>query len=280
MKLNSNRIVPRRSGSFLGPPQAESFTLIELLVVIGIIAVLMAAVVPAVTSLKSSGDVAAAAYTIKGTLERARNYAMANNTYTWVGFFEEDAESVGVAGSGRVIMSAVASIDGTNIYASGSGVIDRTKLTPIGKLVKVDNLHLPLFAIGSGTGDTFDTRPSLQSDPIGGYNYSRFGELNAPPPNTAPYSTPYRFQYPTGNPAAAVQYTFQKLLQFNPFGEARVNGNSYKIRKVVEIGLVATHGSLVPTPMTGAGTSTAIYKGNVVALQLSGLGGDIKLYQR
>ena len=34
-----------------------------------------------------------AAHEVAGALETARSYAMANNTYTWVGFFEEDASS-------------------------------------------------------------------------------------------------------------------------------------------------------------------------------------------
>lgn len=261
-----------------------AFTLLELLVVMGIIAVLTALVAPAFTSLKSAGDVTSAADTIKGLVEQARNYAMAKNTYAWVGFFEEDANSStpAVAGNGRLVMSAVASIDGTNVYGSGTGAIDPTKLRQIGKLVKISNVHLPLFAICSGTctGNTFDTRPPVQFDPTAGYNYSRFGELNNATPNTAPYTTPYNFQYPVGNPAPTAQYTFNKLLQFSPLGEARVNGNSYQARAVVEIGLVQTHSNLVPTPTSGAGTSTATYSGNVVALQLTGFGGNVKIYRR
>src|SRR4029453_17181983 len=103
------------------------------------------------------------------------------------------------------IMSIVASKNGTNVYGSGSGTIDPAKLVQVGKLIKIDNVHLPLFAIGDGKGETFDKRPALQSDPTAGYNYSRFGELNAAPPNTAPYSTPLNFQYPVGSPAPLAQ---------------------------------------------------------------------------
>src|SRR4029450_6783382 len=67
------------------------FTLLELLIVVGIIVVLMVLLAPAFTSLKSAGDVTNAAYTIKSVLDSARTYAKANNTYTWVGFYEEDA---------------------------------------------------------------------------------------------------------------------------------------------------------------------------------------------
>src|SRR6266581_5858922 len=81
----------------------SGFTLIELLVVIGVIILLTALLTPVFTNLKGAGDVTSAAYTIKGVLEQARTYAMANNTYTWVGFFEEDVSNStpAVAGNGR-----------------------------------------------------------------------------------------------------------------------------------------------------------------------------------
>ena len=259
-----------------------AFTLVELLVVIGIIGLLMVLIVPAFTSLKSGTDVTSAAYTIKGALDTARTYAKANNTYTWVGFFEEDISSAtpATAGTGRLVMSIVASKDGTNVYGSGTGTIDPIKLIQIGKLIKIDNVHLPLFVVGTGGGDTFDTRPILQSDPTAGYNYSRFGELNAPIPNTAPYTTPYNFQYPVGNPAPTQQYIFSKLLQFSPRGENRVNGESYDIRRVVEIGLIQTHATATPVPISGAGTSAVVFDGNVVAVQITGFGGSVKIYRR
>ena len=68
----------------------SGFTLIELLVVIAIIILVAAFIVPAFTSIKGAGDVTSAAYTIKGVLDQARTYAIANNTYTWVGFYEEE----------------------------------------------------------------------------------------------------------------------------------------------------------------------------------------------
>ena len=264
----------------------RGFTLLELLVVIAIIGILMVLVAPAFTNMKSANDVTTAAYTIKGVLAQARTHAQANNTYTWVGFYEENASTSSTnpptPGNGRLVLSTVASKDGTNIYGTSTGTIDCTKLTQVGNLVKIDNVHLPLLAIGteSGDADTFDTRPALQSDPTAGYNFSRFGELNGTIPNTAPYSTPYNFQYPVGSPCPTAQYTFNKLFQFSPRGECRVNGDSYQVRRVVEVGLVQTRGSTVPTPTSGAGTSTATYSGNVVALQINGFGSTVKIYRR
>jgi prepilin-type N-terminal cleavage/methylation domain-containing protein len=267
--------------SVLERPPA-GFTLLELLIVIGIIALLMVLIVPAFTNIKSGTDVTSAAYTIKGVLDTARTYAKANNTYTWVGFYEEDISSTTPAtpGVGRLVMSIVASKDGTNVYGSGNGTIDPTKLVQVGKLIKIDNVHLPLFAVCQTgcTGEEFDTRPAVQNDPGAGYNYSRFGELNSPPPNTAPYTTPYDFQYPVGNPAPTAQYRFYKLLQFSPRGESRVNGDSYDIRRVIEIGLIQTHSTATPVPRSGTGGS--IFDGNVVAVQINGFAGDVRIYRR
>src|SRR6266542_5909495 len=69
------------------------FTLLELLIVVGIIALLLGLIAPAFTYIKGGNDVTSAAYTIKGVLDTAHTYAKANNTYTWVGFYEENVEN-------------------------------------------------------------------------------------------------------------------------------------------------------------------------------------------
>src|SRR5256885_190185 len=117
--------------------RASAFTLLELLIVVGIIGLLLVLLAPAFTTIKGGTDVTSAAYTIKGVLDTARTYAQANNTYTWVGFFEENVSSgtPGTAGTGRVVMSIVASKDGTKVYDANSTSIDPTKLIQVGKLV-------------------------------------------------------------------------------------------------------------------------------------------------
>src|SRR5213592_1192477 len=88
--LRAEGCPPWLAGAIWRKRLTSGFTLVELLVVIGIIILLTALLTPAFTNLKSAGDVTSAAYTIKGVLEQARTYAMANNTYTWVGFYEEN----------------------------------------------------------------------------------------------------------------------------------------------------------------------------------------------
>jgi prepilin-type N-terminal cleavage/methylation domain-containing protein len=262
-----------------------AFTLLELLIVIGIIALLLVLLAPAFTTIKGAGDVTSAAYTIKGVLDTARTYAEANNTYTWVGFFEEDISSAtpGTAGNGRVVMSIVASKDGTTVYnPNNPGSIDATRLIQVGKLVKIDNFHLPIFSPGLSTGDTFDTRPWPSPAPTPA-NDSRFGEINLSGTQSAPTTnTQFPFQYPVGTPAPQAQYTFQKTLQFNPRGESTINsglgmgGVTYNVKQIVEIGLIQTHGNVVPTPTPSAGN----YVGNVAAVQITGFGGSVKIYRR
>src|SRR5437764_4053203 len=123
---------------------------------------------PAFTNLKSAGDVTSAGYTIKGVLDQALTYAKANNTYTWVGFYEENVSqpspNLATPRIGRVVMSVVASNDGTIIYdiSTNPGTIDPTRLVQVGKLTKVENVHLWTHTdVPSGTGSTFDTRPNV-----------------------------------------------------------------------------------------------------------------------
>jgi type II secretory pathway pseudopilin PulG len=269
--------------------------LLELLIVVGIIGLMLVLLRPAFTYIKGGNDVTSAAYNIKGVLDTARTYAQANNTYVWVGFYEEDVSQASVIPApdprctgcvGRFVMSIVASKDGTDLGADASSsltgtenFIDAMKLVQVNKLVKIDNVHLPLFALGTGTGDTFDARPS--PTPATDAPFSRFGELNALPPNTAPYEptngglTKFPFQYPVGNPVPTWQYRFRRTLRFSPTGESRIN-STYDARRFVELGLLQTHGNLTHTPSPGPGQ----YPGNVIAIQIGGIGGNVRIYRR
>ena len=240
----------------------KGFTLLELLIVMGIIAVLMVLIAPAFTTIKGGTDVTSAAYTIKGVIDTARTYAKANNTYTWVGFYEEDVSqsstNPATAGAGRLVMSIVASKDGTTVYDPNSlAIIDAAKLTQVGKLVKIDNVHLWTHTDSPpGTGTTFDTRPNVASTYCIG---------NSSPPTSA---TP--FQYPLGNPPPSPQYTFIKALQFSPRGELRVNNNSNSPQRAVEIAFEPTRGAAVPASVPA----------NVSAIQINGFAGDVTIYRR
>jgi prepilin-type N-terminal cleavage/methylation domain-containing protein len=261
-----------RSRAFTLPKLRErsrAFTLVELLVVMSIIAILLVLMAPAFTTLKSAGDVTSAADTIKGVLDQARTYAMANNTYSWVGFYEEDVSQPSIVHGvdpctgcvGRVVMSIVASKDGTTVYDSNSPAkIETTKLIQLGKLTKIENVHLATFSNGSGTGSTFATRPAVTY---------RIGDGATPPNSLTP------FQYPVGNPEPVAQYTFVKAVQFSPRGEARIDNStsSYPLQTAAEIGMIPTHSTTV------ANANPNLVP-NRVAIQFTGVGGDVKIYRQ
>jgi Tfp pilus assembly protein FimT len=246
--------------------------LIELLIVVGIIALLLVLIAPAFNYIKGGNDVTSAAYTIKGVLDTARTYAKANNTYSWVGFYEENVANPAspnpdTPAVGRIIISIVASKDGTKIYDPTNLVQqDLTSgLVQVGKLTKINNVHLWTHTDApNGTGSTFGTRPPVLSTYCIG--------------DTSPSNSTTPFGYPVGNPAPTAQYTFVKAVEFSPRGDARVNNSTinssgneiFPLQTAAEIALEPTHGATVPAPLPA----------NLVAVQFTGVGGTIKIYRR
>ena len=251
--------------------RCRSFTLLELLIVVGIIGLLLVLIAPAFTTIKGGGDVTSAAYTIKGVLDTARTYAKANNTYSWVGLFEEDVSQASTnpatLGTGRLVMSIVASKDGSIIYdPTNLAQQDLTaRLTQVGKLVKIDNVHLWTHTDSpSGTGSTFPTRRNVSGIYCVG--------------DTTPANSTTPFGYPLGNPAPAAQYTFLKAIQFSPRGEARINNGTvnadgteiFPLQTLAEIGLEPTHGPSVPASIPGS----------AFAIQFTGIGSSVSIYRQ
>jgi prepilin-type N-terminal cleavage/methylation domain-containing protein len=251
----------------------NGFTLLELLIVVGIIGLLLVLLAPAFTTIKGSGDVTSAAYTIKAVLDTARTYAKANDTYTWVGFYEEDVSqpstNPSTQGIGRIVMSIVASKNGTMLYTpplTGVVTLPSASLIYVGKLTKIENAHLKTFPDPPGTPpDTFNTRPTPGSPPND--LTARIGN-DATDPSTpvAPASPSLRFPYPLGG----TQYSFAKIIQFSSRGEGVIDNSNYTFTRICEIGLEPTHGAVVPSSTPA----------NVCVVQFNAFAGDVKIYQR
>jgi prepilin-type N-terminal cleavage/methylation domain-containing protein len=249
----------------------NGFTLLELLIVVGIMGLLLVLIAPAFTTIKGGTDVTSAAYTIKSVLDTARTYAKANNTYTWVGFFEEDASlsstTPATPGNGRIVMSIVASKDGSNVYGSVAGPAadmdpNGTKLFQVGKLTKLENMHLRTFGNGTGAApaDTFPTRPPVVGTaPV---TDAKIGD-------TSPLDSLRYFHYPATVIEGQRQYKFVKMIQFNPRGECRPQNDNYEIRTFIEVGLQQTHGTSAP----------GLADPKNCAVQLTGFSGNVKIYQ-
>ncbi|MBA3351185.1 MAG: type II secretion system protein [Blastocatellia bacterium] len=259
--------LPRRPDS--------AFTLIELMVVIAIIVILMVLLVPAFRSIKGARDVTSGAYTIKEALDQARAYAMANHTYTWVGFYEEAAtnSTSGTshpAGVGRLVISAVASVDGaryrdaaidlTNPPAFDNSVSPRPLNNPVvlaqlGKLIRVENVHLATTQIGSA-------RPAVTNSFLVGHDdFTKHPQ--AAPPYTA-VTNPTTFTYPLTGTA---EYTFGKAIEFSPKGGARKIVDS--VTPLMEITVQPTHSTVIDNADP-----------NIFAIQVGGIGGNIQIYRR
>ncbi len=263
------------------PPRIRSggFTLIELMVVIGVIVLLASLLAPAFTNLKGAGDITTAAETIAGTLAHARIHALANNTYTWVGFYEEAATSTSATnaippypGKGRLLLAIVRSLDGTSIFDENdpSAVLPATRIAQVGKLVKLEGVHVT--DIGAPPSPAPNSTPLANSlDARSDFPYTYAANLDADHFNRISSDNDDRTKFWF----VAQGYTFYKTVRFTPRGEANLNG-TYSLKVAAELGLVPTRGDVAPTPPPAGGR----YTGNVVAIQFSGVGGNFKVYRQ
>ena len=106
---------------------SRGFSLVELLTVISIAGILAVLTVPAMQGLQQSGNFNRSLYALSDSLNLARSYAMANNTYVYAGLTEVDCTQSTLASpqvnngvGGRVILSIVATKDGTSDSSSWS----------------------------------------------------------------------------------------------------------------------------------------------------------------
>lgn len=249
---------------------ADAFTLIELLVVIAIMLALITLLVPAFNGIKKGQDVTKAAYDIAGLLDQARGYAMANNTHVFVGLAEVD-DSVNSSATpqqtttsspyGRVAVAVVASKDGTSGYGSDptswNTATNDANLFAVGKLQYFDNMHIPAAPLGTPGG--MASRPlassTIQVLQVGGI----FSSL-----------TP--FYWPLGaSSSTAAQYNFARVIEFDPQGVAwfQSNSNINTMVQYFEIGLLPTHGNIVP----------ASTPADIAAVQIDGMTGATRIYR-
>ena len=243
--------------------RVAGFTLIELLAVVGLMLVLLTFLGPAIAGMKGAGDLTKAAYEIKGLLDQARAYAVANNTYVFVGFAEVSAAVNAsvipqTAGFGRIAAVVIASNDGTWSGAVSSGTIQVASVGVIGKLQRWENLHFAALAdtaLSGGMANRFKVDPCFEMG------------------NTAwVQATSPVFYWPLQG--TANQYAFKKVVVFDPQGVARniVDPSATGAASMVscfEIGLIPTNGATVSEKLPT----------NLAALQIDGVTGATRIFR-
>src|ERR1700734_3542471 len=122
-RITNQKAVPEFCA--LSKARAQGFSLVELLTVISIAGILAILTVPAVQGLQQAGGFNKSVYAMSDSLNLARSYALANNTYVYVGLTEVDRTqnimtSPQNPGVGRVALSIVATKDGTSDVSSWS----------------------------------------------------------------------------------------------------------------------------------------------------------------
>lgn len=224
--MNTTFPLRRRAGP-------SAFSLLELLTVMAILAVMMSTMIPALSGLKTAGDVTRSAYDIAGTLEQARAYAMANNTYVYVGLIERDSQDPSKAETGQILMVAMRSQDGTRGFAADN-------LFPLTKLCRMENMHLA------------DDLPNE-----GGLSRPRTSEANRVANDAFVAQSSF----------TCSGLSFTKIIQFSPRGMASVQSSTTSVAQWIEIGLTASHGGTAASPqncavlvLDGVTGSTKIYR--------------------
>jgi len=196
---------------------------------------------------------------------------MANNTYVWVGFYEEEATALTptnvtppYTGKGRVLIACVFSTDGMKIYQDSDPIaqLPANRIKQLGRLIKLEGIHLT--DIGAPPSSPPSSAPSYSLDVRSDYPYTyaasigadHFNRINSDSADTT------RFAF------VAQNYTFSKTVRFNSRGEANLN-STYSLKNVAEIGLRPTHGTVVDNGSP-----------NLVAIQFGGVAGNFKIYRR
>jgi Tfp pilus assembly protein FimT len=282
---------PPESGKSDGPADginalstpAAAFTLVELLVVVAVIVIMMTLAIPAFNAIRGGTDFTSEVYDISNTLEQSRAYAMANNTYVMVGIGEYAASqsssaSPQSAGTGRVAIAVIASKDGTQPYRSLLNSNPNTLATwptvygsggafvAVTKVMTFQNLHL---ADLQSTSQTLPTSGNMARPAVSAY-YD-IGNTSTAYNSATPFAWPLGARL-AGSPQP--QYTFNKVIEFDPQGSARIisTTNLNAIPYCIEIGLQPTHGvTAIPLASTTSG--------QIAAIQIDGMSGATRTYR-
>jgi prepilin-type N-terminal cleavage/methylation domain-containing protein len=264
------------------------FTLVELLVVLAIMAILSSLLMTAFNSIGDSQSLAAETSDFQQMLDDARAYAMANDTFVFVGMEEVDASLstgavpqnlVSSTNGGRLAAVAVTTQDGTSALGTTN-----SNAVAISKLRIFPNVHLQAsYYMGPGRKSNTNvtaTAPSPLANRalLAAKTYS----LGNNATQAASVTSSEYFTWPL---SGAAQYTFNRLIQYSPDGAACLVAPSTYVHATytptwLEIDLEEMHGYALATVPTYTSLNKASAGHQVVAIQIDGITGSTQLFQQ
>jgi len=232
----------------------SAFTLIELIVVLAVIGILVAMGSFAFKGLLSSNQFSRNVYQLADEIKLARSYALANDTYVYLGLVETDqtqdsGATPQVAGIGRVDVGLVATKDGTTFDSTNYNSSDLVLIRPVATL---DMIHIATSLPPATSGGM--ARPS--------------NNVNNLESGSALFTT--AFSLPLGSNLGTGKYNFVRSIPFNPEGEITVSGTAVQY---VEIDLLPCFGAAVPA------VPASPNQGNQAALIVDGATGAFTVFR-
>ena len=173
---------PTRRVFTLRQRERFAFTLLELLVVIGIIAILMAMIAPAVTSLSKSNGRKAAIANLLGGIEQARAEAIKSGQATYVVFptFASGAQST----LDRYNYKSYAIFEDDAVHPGSVKQLTEWKSFPIGVALRAaGTAALSNLADPATLGVAFSFAPDPSAAPLKCFKFNSNGEVQAPAGN-------------------------------------------------------------------------------------------------
>lgn len=221
--------------------RSRAFSLVELLTVIAVMSLLVSMAVPALSSLAKGSQMNQSLMELSGTLDAARQYAIARNTYVWVALRHSPQGDAG----DELSMVTLASKSGTDP-------------SPWSNYGQVPNAQIEIL----GKPRTFS---QIRLEEAGVFDMSRIPALSGKASVTAGNSlADGKAVFQVKLPGQTSPTDFSRVIQFTPGGEARVSSS---VIDVIEFGVHPTRGNVAD-------------ENNVAVLRVNGLTGQTSVYRR
>lgn len=220
--------------------KGQGFTIVELLTVAAVMSILLSVAVPALSSMAMGNQMNRSLIELSGTLDHARQYAIAHNTYVWVALRPNSSGSQG----DELSVALLASKTGTDPSPwSNYGSVPNAQIDILTKPRTFENIRFE-------EANTFSQGkiPSLAGK-------SPTSLDNTPANNKAVFNIKL--------PGNSSSTSFNRVIQFTPTGEARVSSS---VIDVIEFGVHPTQGKVAT-------------ENNVAVLRVNGLTGQTTIFR-